>query len=81
MSTWHDVDSWTSVLLDDSGAPLEVRTTARDLDRALDNAAQWYGEPIEEICGGWLFDDESDPRSEARTSVRRSADLLEEHGA
>jgi hypothetical protein len=78
MKTWHDIDSRTSILLDAAGNPLEVRSTARDLDHALDNAAQWFGEPLE--CGEWGYERSDDPRSEARAFVRRSADVLKEHG-
>jgi hypothetical protein len=77
MKAWYPIDSLTSILLD-GDEPLEVRTTARDLDRALDSAAQWYGESLEEICGGWRFGD-NDPQSEAVTRVACSADLHEEY--
>jgi hypothetical protein len=78
VKTWHEVDSRTRILLD-KHKPLAVQTTARDLDRALDRAAQWYGEPLEEINGGWRFH-ENDPEflnAEAETEVACSADLHE----
>lgn len=47
---WHDVTTRTKVRYQD-GEPVRIRTTARDLDSAIDATAQFVGEPLE--TGGW----------------------------
>lgn len=78
MAAWHSIDSYTSIKLDIQKRPLEVKTTRRNLNHALDDASQWYGEPLEEVNEGWRFNDEEDPTCEAVTKVACSADLHEE---
>lgn len=47
---WHDVTTRTLVRYQD-GEPVRIRTTARDLDSAIDATAQFVGEPLETT--GW----------------------------
>lgn len=47
---WHEVDKRTEICIV-KGKPTHIRSTATDLDRATDNAAQFYGEPLE--TGEW----------------------------
>lgn len=59
---WHDVSRRTR-LLTKRDEPLKVETTRYDLDAALDDAAEFYGEPLERISP-WLTDDGRDPEKE-----------------
>ena len=56
------VNSRTYLISDSAGAA-KVETTAYDLDAALDDAAQFFGEPLERI-GPWLTDDGRNPEDE-----------------
>lgn len=47
---WMQVNDRTAVFFVE-GKPTRIRSTARDLDKAEDAAAQWVGEPLE--TGEW----------------------------
>lgn len=47
---FHQVNERTT-LITENGVPVEVRSTARDLDRAFEAAEQFYGAPLD--CGSW----------------------------
>ncbi len=61
---WHDVTKRTRILVDaNREVPVRIETTAYDLDAALDDAAQWFGEPLYRTSA-WLTDDGRNPEDE-----------------
>jgi hypothetical protein len=48
---WHSVDSEGTQVRYMDGEPIAIRTKRRDLDAAVDAAAQFVGEPLEH--GEW----------------------------
>jgi len=59
---WHEVSRRTRIHIE-GDQPTKVETTAYDLDTALDDAAQFFGEPLERT-GQWLTDAGRDPEHE-----------------
>jgi hypothetical protein len=59
---WAEVDRRTRLGLV-KGEPTQVQTTRYDLDKALDDAAKYFGEPLDRI-GPWLTDGGRDPEDE-----------------
>lgn len=58
---WHQAGSRTRLFVGLGG--MKVETTRYDLDAALDEAAQYYGEPLERTSP-WLTDSGRDPEHE-----------------